>query len=200
MSDKLSVTVFEDGPIKVSNATAVRYCGEKVEAEGDLFLCRCGRSSNAPFCDGTHRKVGFSGENELEAKQPIKTWEGRTVRTHFNPNVCMHAYYCKPLGALREAELAGDDAAAAKIAKVVGLCPSGALRAESKGAVLPEGKASAWQVDIIEGGEIRLSTDCELNVERQEGQPADRATLCRCGKSKNKPWCDASHTQLSDFK
>jgi CDGSH-type Zn-finger protein len=200
VSNKLSVTIFDDGPIKVSNANRVRYCGELVETDGDVFLCRCGESKNAPFCDGSHRTVEFKGENELKDFKPIKTWEGRTVRTHFNPNACMHVLYCKPLGALREAELAGDDGAAVEIARVVGLCPSGALSVESKGADLDGDSNAECDVDIVEGGEIRLQRAYDVNVDALEGQPGDRATLCRCGKSKNKPWCDGRHKGRKGFR
>ncbi len=200
MSDKPSVTLFENGPIKVSNAKSMRYCGEPVDVQGDVFLCRCGESKNAPFCDGSHKAAEFKGENQLATTKPIKTWEGRTVRTHFNPNTCMHVFYCKPLGALREAELAGDDDAAAEIARVVGLCPSGALAVESKGADVQIDATSDCDIDIVEGGEVRLQVPYDINVERLAGQPEDRGTLCRCGLSKNKPWCDGRHKGRKDFR
>lgn len=201
MADSIVVTVTPDGPLKVSNAKTLRYCGEPLEVEGDAWLCRCGQSTNAPFCDGTHRKVGFSGTGTEREPKPITVWEGRTMRTHFNPNACMHVFSCKPLKALREAELAGDDAAAQEIMKVVGECPSGALTFERKTAPSePEPPERACDVDIMEGGEIRLQAPFDINVELQERQPADRATLCRCGLSKNKPWCDGRHKARKDFR
>jgi len=52
---------LKNGPLEVSGPVDV------VDAKGDakpapedpVYLCRCGHSSNKPFCDGTHRKVGF---------------------------------------------------------------------------------------------------------------------------------------------
>ena len=46
MPEPVSVTVFPDGPLKISNAEAARYCGEPIDASGDLFICRCGDSTN----------------------------------------------------------------------------------------------------------------------------------------------------------
>ncbi|GAB3800787.1 CDGSH iron-sulfur domain-containing protein [Virgibacillus kimchii] len=54
--------------IKVNDHGSLRITGEVelVDKEGNFFetkksfsLCRCGNSSNKPFCDGTHRKIGF---------------------------------------------------------------------------------------------------------------------------------------------
>ena len=201
MPDSLSITVFPDGPIKVSNAQSVKYCGERIQMEGDIFLCRCGESSNAPFCDGSHKAVGFKGSAEREPRNTIKTWEGNTVRTFFNQSACMHVFACKPLKELRDAELAGDASAADEIMRVVGLCPSGALSYETKEDIeaptLPQLDAD---IEIMEGGEVRVQRAFEINAERLERANAERATLCRCGLSKNKPWCDGRHTARKDFR
>ena len=201
MSDPVSFTVLPDGPLKVSKATSIRYCGEPLEVEGDVYLCRCGQSSNAPFCDGTHGKVGFKGTSEPGTTKDIHVWEGNTVRTFFNPNTCMHVFYCKPLKELRERELAGDVAAAEEIMKVVATCPSGALSYEIKAGVdaPPEPDLGA-DIDIVEGGEVRVQRAFEINTPKLERQRDARATLCRCGLSKNKPWCDGRHKKRTDFR
>lgn len=200
MSERVTVRVIPNGPMQVQNATDVRYCGQRLQIDGDIWLCRCGESKNAPFCDGSHKAAGFTTEGE-EAKAPAeRVWEGRTIRTYFDSTTCMHVFYCKPLKALREAELAGDDAAAAEIARVVETCPSGALRWEAKGEVAAPTKAALPCVDIQEGGEVRIQAPFDINVERSAALPEDRATLCRCGLSKNKPWCDGRHKGRKGFR
>ncbi|MFN3202716.1 MAG: CDGSH iron-sulfur domain-containing protein [Bradymonadia bacterium] len=202
MSEQIDVFVIPDGPIKVSNAETVNFCGNAVPVDGDIYLCRCGESQNAPFCDGSHSKVGFKGTSEPPAQKEIRVWEGQTLRTFFNANTCMHVFYCKPLKELRERELAGDAIAATEIMKVVGECPSGALSYEVKtpDAIEPEAKVPSVSIDIMEGGEIRLLEAFTINAELHERQPENRGTLCRCGRSANKPWCDGRHKARKDFK
>ncbi len=201
MAGPMSVTVIPNGPLKISDAGSARYCGEPIASEGDLYLCRCGESSNAPFCDGTHRKVGFAGASEDPPDQEIRVWEGDTLRTFFNKTTCMHVFYCKPLNDLRARELAGDAAAADEIIKVVGTCPSGALSYELKtDRQPPAAPAPEVAIDIVEGGEVRLQAAFEINHPLNERQSSDKATLCRCGASKNKPWCDGRHRGRKGFR
>ncbi len=196
----LKITPIPSGPLKVAGVTSASFCGKPLEASGDVYLCRCGESKNAPFCDGSHKPAGFTGDNtgESEAK-PLRVWEGRTIQTTFNPNVCMHVFYCKPLQELRARELAGDDDAAQEIAEVVASCPSGALTYSSNSVEV--GGAEQSELVIMEGGEIRVTCDFETEgFELQAEQPSDRATLCRCGRSDNKPWCDGRHKGRKDFR
>ena len=202
---RIQLTVFDNGPYKLSGENLTLRFGSEdvaVEAGSDIYLCRCGDSSNAPFCDGTHGKVGWVAEPPKEAKKKLVVWEGNTVRTVFNPNACMHVFKCKPLKELRKAELEGDSSAAAEIARVARSCPSGALRYEAKGDTdIPVPSAlDGADVHVIEGGEIRIQVPFEVSMDLQEGQAEDRATLCRCGKSANKPWCDGAHKKREGFR
>ena len=62
MDNHTEFMVFKNGPLKVSgNFTIVNENGEEIITSGISFLCRCGKTSNKPFCDGTHRNSGFSG-------------------------------------------------------------------------------------------------------------------------------------------
>ena len=55
--------------------------------------------------------------------------------------------------------------------------------------------------EIIEGGEIRIQAEFECDeIELQERQASNRVTLCRCGLSNNKPFCDGRHRKKDDFK
>jgi CDGSH iron-sulfur domain-containing protein 3 len=50
------------GPVKLVDAE-----GNEFEVEGEaIALCRCGHSSNKPFCDATHRKVNFQAVNRAK--------------------------------------------------------------------------------------------------------------------------------------
>ncbi|MBK8506890.1 MAG: (4Fe-4S)-binding protein [Saprospiraceae bacterium] len=56
----VQVIAISNGPLQVnSTCEIVRANGEKVLKEQKSFFCRCGGSSNKPFCDGTHKKIGF---------------------------------------------------------------------------------------------------------------------------------------------
>ena len=200
MSDRLSIVVLPDGPLKLTGARSVTFGGEPLSVGEDVYLCRCGESKNAPFCDGSHKTNGFSGACEIDEKHEVKVWEGRRLRTFFNPDACMHVFYCKPLGALREAELAGDDDAGAEIARVVGQCPSGALSWEAKAELPALEPGERADVAIQAGGEVRVQCAYEINEPLHERQAEDRATLCRCGLSKNKPWCDGRHRKRRDWR
>lgn len=201
-SKHLSIHISDNGPIRIEgDALELTYCGEPVEVEQGqaVYLCRCGESQNAPFCDGSHSRTGFVAEEGKGDKNAVRVWEGKTIRTYFNPNACMHVFKCKPLKALREREFAGDTAAAEEIARVVMTCPSGALTYESTSVTAPQPEQSA-AVEIVEGGEIRIQCAFDINANLQERQPGDRATLCRCGLSRNKPWCDGQHKKRENFR
>lgn len=56
-----SMTCTKDGPYILKNVPNLTLSdGTKAEAKDTVFLCRCGQSANKPFCDGTHKKVGWS--------------------------------------------------------------------------------------------------------------------------------------------
>lgn len=59
----VEITILENGPYKVTGSTdLLSAAGHPVPGAGEqIFLCRCGGSSNKPFCDGTHAKIGFQG-------------------------------------------------------------------------------------------------------------------------------------------
>lgn len=74
---KMKIAVTKDGPYAVSGGAPLSKeqigtngKGESVawvpggasKVGASYFLCRCGRSGKKPFCDGTHAKVGFNGQ------------------------------------------------------------------------------------------------------------------------------------------
>jgi CDGSH-type Zn-finger protein len=68
-----TITVSPNGPLKVdgADATLVDWNGAAYPiTRRPFFLCRCGASTNKPFCDGTHSKMGFKA---AEAAVPGST-------------------------------------------------------------------------------------------------------------------------------
>ena len=62
---EVKVTALKNGPYKVEGTIALFYDAAPVKAEKNpFFLCRCGASTNKPFCDGTHTKIGFQAAAE----------------------------------------------------------------------------------------------------------------------------------------
>ena len=54
--------VYLNGPLEVSGEFELFDAeGEIITRQGPVFLCRCGMSSDKPFCDGSHKKTEFIG-------------------------------------------------------------------------------------------------------------------------------------------
>lgn len=59
----LHVEIKKNGPILITTDCIITYGdGSKETRQGTTAFCRCGQSANKPYCDGTHRKVGFEAE------------------------------------------------------------------------------------------------------------------------------------------
>lgn len=60
-NSKTLFKVFAGGPLRISGQFQIKgFDGKIIEKEEPVFLCRCGGSSNKPFCDGSHKRNGFS--------------------------------------------------------------------------------------------------------------------------------------------
>ncbi|MCM8749214.1 CDGSH iron-sulfur domain-containing protein [Thermomicrobiaceae bacterium CFH 74404] len=67
---EVQITVTRNGPYHVKGPVKlVDHRGNEIPYEGDeVWLCRCGGSQTKPFCDGTHRKIGFQGAIAVPVK------------------------------------------------------------------------------------------------------------------------------------
>lgn len=60
--ESVKLKLLSNGPIEfVGECVIIDKDGNESPKSGKFFLCRCGGSSNKPFCDGTHRKIDFQG-------------------------------------------------------------------------------------------------------------------------------------------
>lgn len=121
---------------------------------------------------------------------------GKKVVLHFEGSKCIHSRQCvlgRPDVFVPNVEgewIHPDNATPEEIAALALACPSGAIAYERLDGGAGEAPPMVNVARVRENGPIAVHAD--LNV---AGQPRSfRATLCRCGASKNKPYCDASHT------
>ncbi|WP_026907929.1 CDGSH iron-sulfur domain-containing protein [Paucisalibacillus globulus] len=60
MGEKVVIKVNDNGSYRITgDVELVDAAGNLFETKKSFSLCRCGHSENKPFCDGTHRKIGF---------------------------------------------------------------------------------------------------------------------------------------------
>jgi CDGSH-type Zn-finger protein len=161
-----------------------------------VALCRCGGSKNKPFCDGTHSSIGFSSANTADrSKNRRDAYAGKRITIFDNRALCAHAGLCTD--GLKSVFLYGkepwidaDGASVQEIIDTVRKCPSGALSY----AVEETSAAREPMVTVTDNGPYAVTGGVELmGVEFGDGASKEHYTLCRCGASKNKPFCDGSH-------
>ena len=176
-----------------------RASGEACASVRGVALCRCGGSQNKPFCDGTHGRNGFRDHNQADpAKDKREAYVGKGITIFDNRALCAHAAHCT--GDLpsvfrygSEPWIDPDGAPVREIVAVIRKCPSGALSYAIDGveAAPPQ---RAPMVTVADDGPYEITGGIELmGVEQGAGASSEHYTLCRCGASKNKPFCDGSH-------
>ncbi len=58
---RVRVTPLPDGPLKCEGPLTLAATDGRTSTADPTFLCRCGHSGNKPYCDGTHKRIGFTG-------------------------------------------------------------------------------------------------------------------------------------------
>ena len=180
--------------------------GKKVPSGRPCALCRCGGSKTKPFCDGTHGKIKFRGA-ETASKKPYdkqaKIMEGPTLKLKDAPALCAEARFCHKNGGTWELTHHSNDPKARELAiEEACNCPAGRLVAVDKKTEKEIEKEFAQSISLIEDPQNKVSGPIWLKggvpVESSDGttyEVRNRQTLCRCGKSQNKPFCDGSHIE-----
>jgi CDGSH-type Zn-finger protein len=189
-----------DGPLVVKHVeTFIDADGIAVETKAVMALCRCGHSKNKPFCDGSHQSASFSSAREDAGKKDrVIAYAGESLTVHYNPLACGHAAECVRMNEAvfdpsRRPWIEPDNASSEAVLEIVAACPSGALRV-SRGEQSPEHiTGDGVSVRIQRHGPYWLSNVDIGEVDWPEGATPKKFILCRCGHSKNKPFCDGSH-------
>ncbi|HEV2140210.1 MAG TPA: (4Fe-4S)-binding protein [Candidatus Dormibacteraeota bacterium] len=127
-----------------------------------------------------------------------KVYRGGHIEVSFDLDICIHVGEClrgepKVFKLERRPWVLPDDGDADVVARVVEMCPSGALQYRRLDGKPEEQHNSRTTVTPMRDGPLLVVG--EIQVTREDGtvETLPRASLCRCGDSKVKPFCDNSH-------
>lgn len=226
MANSKKITISKDGPYLVAGSVPLSLQTIGVNADGEstkwvegptlkvakeYALCRCGESKMKPFCDGSHAKAGFDG-TETASREPImkqaKVIDGPAMQLADAEVLCAFARFCDPNGRIwNQTESTDDPAVRANFIRQAGDCASGRLIAIDKGT----GKAIEPKLPQAIGIVEDPARECSGPLWVRGGIPLvdadgkayeirNRMTLCRCGRSENKPFCNGAHASEPTFR
>lgn len=211
----IKIVATENGPFKIDGTVTIKNSSDKYIANREeTYLCRCGGSSDKPFCDGTHRTNGFSGDKNPDHPHSVtKAYVGKHITIYDNRSVCSHRGYCtQELPSVfteTEAGINPDGDTVEKIIAQCDKCPSGALSYALPNELRNKGiQEDETTIKLAERhyefhgpydvkGHFKIKGQVEMAPEAET-----KTTLCRCGHSKNKPYCSGEHyyVQFEDKK
>ncbi len=196
---KVNITPLPNGPYLVKGLENFSNKKGAIETIETMALCRCGGSGNKPFCDGTHAKIGFSSAKLVgRTTDQRDNYVGKTITIHDNRGICAHAGYCTDgiasvFRLKTEPWIVPDAAERDEIITTINKCPSGAL-SYSLNDVEHRNREGAEGIFVAPNGPYVVSGAPDLlDTVRGEGASTEHFTMCRCGGSKNKPFCDGTH-------
>ncbi|BAI62211.1 conserved hypothetical protein [Methanocella paludicola SANAE] len=178
--------------------------GESYPEQDTYALCRCGGSKSKPYCDGTHVNESFDGTETATKKKYMaraERIEGPGFTLTDVQDLCAVARFCHQAGGIWRLTAESDDPNDKKVAaRIAGQCSSGRLVIwdnETGKPIEPEFEPS---VSLTEDQEKECSGPLWVKggvpIESENGtkyEVRNRVTLCRCGQSENKPYCDGTH-------
>ncbi len=216
------VVISKDGPYRVSGKIPLsrqtivtdEEGGSETWQEGKTFpaqetyaLCRCGQSKKKPFCDGTHTRIKFDG-TETASREPYlkqaRRLDGPVLALTDAESLCAFGRFCDPHGKVWNQVARSDEPRIrASFVRQVENCPAGRLVAWDKAAGKPLEPKLPVSIGLIEDPAQQCSGPLWLRggiaVVAADGfayEVRNRVTLCRCGQSSNKPFCDGTHAAI----
>ncbi len=179
------------------------------------YVCRCGHTQNYPFCDGSHRRVGFDGTETIPKRSTLQRRidfpDGTNIIVRKDPTLCMESGFCAFLNSPIHKMVPNTDntQVRALVISMVERCPSGSLT-----YTIPPIETDIepdLPVQVVETTEITdegpiigpLWVTGNVIIEQSTGhiiETRNRVTLCNCGHSDNKPLCDGTHRKIPRYR
>jgi CDGSH-type Zn-finger protein len=218
---QMRIVITENGPYKVIGSIpltqrypAMSIHGEPLEwdpvgAQVDeptprkqYLLCRCGHSANKPFCDSSHEVYGVGGELTADRRAGEvrrRVYPGQGVVMTDDTTLCMSAGFCgtrftRVWDMIKRTD---DPEVLARLMRMVSNCPSGRLEYSLEGGEPVEPLYTPSIATVVDGP---LWVRGGIPIEAPGGfvyEIRNRVTLCRCGQSRNKPFCDGYHEKIN---
>lgn len=221
-ADRMKIVVSKDGPYIVSGGVPLNMQiiipnkdglswdwkeAKSYETKDEYSLCRCGQSKNKPFCDNSHMKAKFDGTETASRKPYVRAaelFDGPDMILRDEEELCAFARFCDPGGKIWGLmSETGDPEAKKLVIREADHCPSGRLVLYDKktDASLEENERPS--IGIVEDPALGCSGPLwvrgGIRIESADGTPREvrnKVTLCRCGASVNKPFCNGSHASI----
>jgi CDGSH-type Zn-finger protein len=216
------IVVSKNGPYLVSGGLPLRtevavvgserapekwVNGSQCRVGANYRLCRCGRSEHKPFCDDTHIRVRFRATDKHHRKSYLSLSQklaGPGLVLRDAESLCSSARFCFPKGGTWELTLHSDDPLKRKTAiEQAGNCPSGRLVAYDKKTGKPIEPEFVPSISLTEDPQRRVSGPIWVkggtpivSAQGKVYETRNRVTLCRCGRSRNKPFCNGTHIKV----
>ncbi|MGN0919195.1 MAG: CDGSH iron-sulfur domain-containing protein [Alphaproteobacteria bacterium] len=185
--------------------------GKRLQAsKKPVKLCRCGHSSQMPFCDESHVCTHFDGKCTAPHKpfaQDAQAVEGPNFTLLDNEMYCAFGRFCDAFGRVwnlvRQGKKETDQLAIQETLS----CPGGRLMIidNQTGEIIEE--APHPEINILHDAALNcmgpIYAKGGIEVLDDKEKPYEiraRQALCRCGKSHNKPFCDGAHALQADEK
>lgn len=202
---KSDIVVDSDNyPIKIDNK-------EKIDTNDNYYLCRCGNSKNKPFCDGSHESKKFNGKEiakkSFKNEDKIISESEKLIMIDI-PYLCDHGRFCTRDGGISKLMDKGDHDVNSlnEAKKEASLCTSGRLTIIDKNTDKNTEKDFKKEITLLfdtgkdKEGPIWVTGGIPLeSSDKKVYEVRNRMTLCRCGNSHNKPFCDGSHWTSEEF-
>lgn len=211
------IRILENGPYLVSGGVPLIRRYRAMSADGEPLewdpvgtedkpiptpepyaLCRCGQSGNKPFCDGSHARCGFMDTltaDRRPRRERSQVWRGTGIALSDDRTLCASAGFCRTrlTDVWQMVARTQDPEVCARLVRMVMNCSAGRL-VVSLGGDEPLEPEYVPSIAVVREGPLWVRGG--IPIEAPDGfvyEVRNRVTLCRCGQSRNQPFCDGMH-------
>ena len=180
--------------------------GKAFEVKDGTRLCRCGLSANKPYCDGSHKRADFD-LSETASFEPMldqaTRMDGPNYSLTDNETYCAFGRFCDNGDRFWNEVMEPGERHEKLAVYMAHQCPSGRLMVWDRSTGEPVETPQSAELALIEDPALEISGPLQLRggirVQGASGESYEvrnRQTLCRCGQSSNKPFCDGTHASM----